>query len=302
MAVASLPIQPIWTISKEAVLVTTFEDDPAARTIVYANPAFAALTGYDATEVIGKPASICDGARTDRALLQAAEEPLRTGEPYACVVIKYRRDRTIYLYQQGTAPLLGPDGEHSFLIESGSMVPMTFPSTQPGKADRHFDFTLPMPLLHFNDGKLPEHLASHPETDALRDLWEEKRAGRALPLRSDFNDAALRRWVAHLSIADVLPDDQFQFTAFGADLAQVYGQDLTGAMLTELTPSDIWKVVIQHYREVLKSKQPLFAPISVSNGNWYTEVSRILLPLSNDGETVNFILGADYSRIAPVVL
>ena len=43
------------------------------------------------------------------------------------------------------------------------------------------------------------------------------------------------------------------------------------------------------------TRQPLFAPISVSNGRWYTEVSRLLLPLSANSH-VNFIMAADYKR------
>jgi hypothetical protein len=302
MAISSLLIQPLWKISRDAIIVTTFEDDPATRTIVYANPAFTKLTGYDAAEAIGQMASICEGAKTDRAALQAAEAPLHAGEAHECSVIKYRRDRTDYCYRQGLAPLVGPDGKVVHVIESGHMIPQSFPSLEFGKPDRHFDFTLPMPLMHFGDGKLPQHLASHPETDALRALWEDRRRERTLPTRADFNGASMQRWVAHVSIADVLPDERFQFAAFGSDLAEVYGQDLTGALLDELTPSDIWKVVRQHYLEVVRTKQPLFAPISVSNGVWYTEVSRLLLPLSNDHENVSFVLGADYSRVAKVVL
>jgi len=298
----SLVVQPAWKISHDAVIITTFEDDPTKRTIVYANPAFAKLTGYGAAEAVGMPASLCEGAKTDKASLQAAEVVLHAGEAHECAVIKYRRDRSDYYYRQGLAPLIGQDGKITHLIETGRMVPKTFLNSQPGKHDQHFDFTLPMPLMHFGDGKLPAHLMSHPETDALRALWEEKRGSRTLPLRADFNGAGIGRWVTHLSIADVLPDEQFQFSAFGKGLAEVYGQDLTGSLLADLTPSDIWKVVLQHYREVVRSKQPLFAPISVSNGNWYTEVSRLLLPLSNDGENVSFILGADYSRIAKVVV
>jgi hypothetical protein len=46
---------------------------------------------------------------------------------------------------------------------------------------------------------------------------------------------------------------------------------------------------------VVKTRQPLYAPISVSNGRWYTEVSRLLLPLSSNGN-VNFVMGAEYQR------
>ncbi len=290
---SSLLVQPIWEVSQDAVVVCTFEDDPAKRTIAYINPAFTALTGYDAAEAIGKPASLCDGAKTDRALLQAAELPLHAGRPYECVVLKYRRDRTDYCYKLGLAPIKGQDGRTTHIIEAGRMIPAPFPQID---YDKHVGMVLPMPLLEYRDRKLPKHLASRPETDALQALWQMKRKNGMLPSRADFDLGSVRRWVSHLSIAAVLPDDRFQFTLFGSALADVYGRDLTGALLDELAPGDLWTVVIQHYREVVQTKQPLFCPISVSNGRWYTEVSRLLLPLSNDGVTVSFILGADYSR------
>ena len=68
MPTSALLVQPFWAISHDAILITTFEVDPAKRTIVYANPAFTKLTGYGAAEAVGKPASICDGAKTGCSL------------------------------------------------------------------------------------------------------------------------------------------------------------------------------------------------------------------------------------------
>ena len=155
--------------------------------------------------------------------------------------------------------------------------------------------TLPMPLQEFPDGVFPEHLTSHPELEALKDLWFEVSAAGALPNRGDFTLDIMTRWAPHLSIVLVTPDGRFQFRLFGTHLATVYGQDLTGCYLDELTPRDLWSVVVEHYRAVVKSGRPLFAPVSVSNGRWYTEVSRLLLPLSGNG-SVNFVMGADYRR------
>ena len=83
---------------------------------------------------------------------------------------------------------------------------------------------------------------------------------------------------------------------FGSDLSNVYGRDLTGCFLNELTPHDLWTVVTEHYRAVVRTGEPLFAPISVSNRRWYNEVSRLLLPLSCNYQ-VHFVMGADYKRI-----
>jgi hypothetical protein len=51
-----------------------------------------------------------------------------------------------------------------------------------------------------------------------------------------------------------------------------------------------------HYREVVRTRQPLFAPISIANGRWCTEVTRLLLPLGDGGDAVAFVMGADYAR------
>lgn len=72
MAISSLLIQPLWKRSADAVVVTTFEHDPAKRLILYSNPAFTKLTGFPAADVIGKLAAICDGEKTDQAILHAA--------------------------------------------------------------------------------------------------------------------------------------------------------------------------------------------------------------------------------------
>jgi hypothetical protein len=119
-------------------------------------------------------------------------------------------------------------------------------------------------------------LSSHSELDALKALWVEVCGERALPNRRDFDLDVMKRWAPHVSVAVVTPDGRFQFRLFGTELANVYGRDLTGCFLDELTPDDLWLVVILHYQEVVRTRQPLFAPISVTNGRWYTEVSRLL--------------------------
>ena len=155
--------------------------------------------------------------------------------------------------------------------------------------------TLPMPLHELPVAHYPQHLPSHPELDALKALWIDVTGARALPSRKEFDLDIMNQWAAHLSVAVVTPDGRFQFRLFGTELANVYGRDLTNCFLDELTPIDLWSVVIMHYKDVVQTQRPLFAPISVSNGRWYTEVSRLLLPLSANGH-VNFIMAADYKR------
>jgi hypothetical protein len=131
---------------------------------------------------------------------------------------------------------------------------------------------------------------------ALRDLWTSMSADGGPPRRTGFDLEVMKRWASHLSIAAVLPGGRFHFRLYGTELERVYGRDLTHCYLDQLSPADLWSVIILHYQMVAQTRQPLFAPISICNGRWYSEVSRLLLPLSSDDSPVAFIMGADYPR------
>jgi hypothetical protein len=38
--------------------------------------------------------------------------------------------------------------------------------------------------------------------------------------------------------------------------------------------------------------------VSIANGRWYNEVARLLLPLADVGDTVAFVMAADYPRLS----
>ena len=295
----SLVIQPIWRGSPFSIAIIEFDRAPKDRRVLYVNDAFVKMTGYSNEEAYGKPAGLLDGPLSDQATEEECEEALAKGEPFTRPVRHYRKDGSAFLSQLTLAPLLEPDGSTAFLI---SMEVEAFHFSD-GGIPHHRDLgptfvplTLPMPLKEMSSGQLPTHLSSHPELTALRDLWASLAVDGELPRRSRLDLKTTKRWASHLSIAAVLPGSRFQFSLFGTELERVYGRDLTNCYLDELSPANLWAVVISHYETVARLRQPLFAPISISNGRWYSEVSRLLMPLSSDDRAVAYILGADYSR------
>jgi PAS domain S-box-containing protein len=297
MTVLGKLLQPVWEVSSDPIVVTGNEPEPNDRKILYVNRAFTRVTGYSKNEAIGRSPSFLDGPETDMSIAGASEEQLRKGQSQEYSLLQYGKHGPISDCTITRAPLVDLDGRSEYLISMWRLVPK---SNRPPIADRapqasSVPLTLPMPLHELQSGDPPKHLTSHPELEPLRALWLELSGEQALPNRRDFSLGIMVRWAPHLSIALVAPDGRFQFRLFGTRLADVYGRDLTGCFLDELTPHDLWSVVILHYQEVVRTRQPLYAPISVSNGRWYTEVSRLLLPLSANGE-VNFIMGADYKR------
>jgi PAS domain S-box-containing protein len=296
---SSLLIQPIWRNTPFPIAIIGFDRVPKDRRLIYVNPAFVKMTGYSNEEACGKPAALLDGPSSNPILVEECEAALSKGEPFTRPARHYRKDGSVFLSQFTLAPLLESDGRAAFLISMDVETHAPSDGRAPcyvGHGPTFVPLTLPMPLKEVSSGELPKHLSSHPELTALRDLWISMAADGETPRRSKLGLQVLKRWASHLSIAAVLPAGRFQFSLFGTELERVYGRDLTNCYLDELSPANLWSVVRLHYETVTRTREPLFAPISISNGRWYSEVSRLLMPLASDDGAVAFIMGADYSR------
>jgi PAS domain S-box-containing protein len=295
-------IQPIWDLTPYPICLIDFHPDPAKRKFAYVNPAFTTLTGYGDTDAIGSPAAILNGPHTTLAAIRESELGIAAGKAATTPIVHYRKDGSAYAAHMTIAPLVEADGETNYLIMVETMLtPMSRPAASRGDArkDGAVPLHLPMPLKEFPRGDLPSHLVSRPELDEIRAIWTELRGNGPLPPRSGFTLRIVAKWAAHLSIATTTLNGRYRFSLFGSELARVYGQDLTGRFLDELTPRDLWSVITLHYDEVVGTRQPLFAPISIANGHWYTEVSRLLLPFAaddGDAATVAYVIAIDYTR------
>ncbi|KAF0217449.1 MAG: putative PAS/PAC sensor [Geobacteraceae bacterium] len=92
--------------TREAITITTAELDPPGPQIVYVNPAFTAITGYEAREVIGKTPRILQGPKTDRKLLDRMRETLWQRRPFQCETVNYRKDGSEFIMEWYVAPLV----------------------------------------------------------------------------------------------------------------------------------------------------------------------------------------------------
>jgi PAS domain S-box-containing protein len=290
----------IWNSSPFSIMVTDYAAEPEQRKIIYVNSAFTNLTGFTAAEVVGKPVTLIEGPRTDPSRAAECEATLKNCKTYDATFSHYRKDGSEYLSRATVAPLIEPDGNAKFLMLIEVMVSSIGQSTineESPLVGAFVSLSLPMPLREYPSNAMPTHLPSHPELDALKELWTTLRGRRRLPRRSDFDFGRVKRWVTQLSVATVMPDSRFQYRLFGTELTRLYGRDLTGCIIDDLPPKDLWSIVVTHYREVVRTRQPLFAPVSIANGRWHNEVSRLLLPLDDDkGDAVAFVMAADYPR------
>jgi len=96
--------------SGEAILITSAELDEPGPRIEYANPAFSRMTGYQASEVLGRTPRILQGPRTDRAVLNRMHGALAAGEPFQGEALNYRKDGSTYMVEWLITPVRDAEG------------------------------------------------------------------------------------------------------------------------------------------------------------------------------------------------
>lgn len=79
--------------------------------IVYVNPAFTLMTGYEAEEVIGKSPSILQGPKTDQAVIDRLEMDIFHGRVFQGRAINYRKDGSEFMMQWKIAPIHNQQNE-----------------------------------------------------------------------------------------------------------------------------------------------------------------------------------------------
>jgi len=97
--------------TQEGVLVTEGAplDAPGPR-IIYVNPAFTEITGYQAEELIGENPRLLQGPATEPWVLQRLRNCLEQGRSFEGEAINYRKDGTPYLNQWSISPVRNSDG------------------------------------------------------------------------------------------------------------------------------------------------------------------------------------------------
>jgi len=139
------------------------------------------------------------------------------------------------------------------------------------------------------------------------------RSQRQMPARKDLDPADIPRLLPKLMLADVTSDvisdvapgetgkmtraaarsegPQIRFRLVGTEVVGRFGYELTGYRLSEIDYGNQSDEIASLYREAVASAQPQFARIEFWQGsNRHMRMQHLLLPLSDDGKTVNMIL------------
>ena len=112
-------LEAVVSNARDVVLVTEAEPIDSADggpRIVYANPAFHAMTGYLPDEVIGKTPRILQGPRTDRAALDEIRAALSTWRPVTVEVVNYRKDGSDFDVELSIFPITDDAGHFTHWV------------------------------------------------------------------------------------------------------------------------------------------------------------------------------------------
>lgn len=130
----------------------------------------------------------------------------------------------------------------------------------------------------------------------LHAYWADKCAGRPMPSRSDIDPLEMREWLGNLLLAEFFGDvEHYRVRVDGTNLIGHRGRDRTGKGSETLTSSEERDLIQAQYKFVLGAAQPAYfeAEFNNSEGRFLRE-QKLLLPLSNDGVTVNMVLAGIY--------
>jgi hypothetical protein len=126
----------------------------------------------------------------------------------------------------------------------------------------------------------------------IQKIWRELAAGAIGPTREAVTPARLRGTLPWTFVIDVVGED-FKFRFAGDRIIQFMGRRLQGTMLSEHRGTPFFDGMHQFFRRSVDTKAPLAngpSPVTYP-GKEHLEMEVMVLPLSNDGESVSGLLG-----------
>ncbi|WP_020408401.1 PAS domain-containing protein [Hahella ganghwensis] len=98
----------------DAVVIT--RADPENHEIVYANPCFCRMTGYELNELKGKQTSILKGPKTNPSVIERLKQNLRDHTPFKGSAVNYRKDKTEYHVEWNIHYITDTEGNPQYYI------------------------------------------------------------------------------------------------------------------------------------------------------------------------------------------
>ncbi len=147
-------------------------------------------------------------------------------------------------------------------------------------------------MLHYRD--IDVNFTSHLEKSIQKDLfiyWNSKRSGLTLPGRKDIHPEEIVSLLPHIGLIDVLEDGQFRYRLIGTEMVKLFRKDFTGMAVEEGKTGEYGRILQSLYSDAVTSKTAVYSRSRfILRNDLGIDVSRLILPLSEDKEKVNMLL------------
>jgi hypothetical protein len=134
---------------------------------------------------------------------------------------------------------------------------------------------------------------AHPKIHALYAYWDRKRAGRSMPGRADIQPVEIAPLMPCVFIVDVAAEDgALTYRLFGTELVALFGREMTGRPVADALPHAVAEAARARYRTVIRDRRPFYHQARLHEPrNDFTDVERLLLPLSPNDVCVDMVMG-----------
>lgn len=123
--------------------------------------------------------------------------------------------------------------------------------------------------------------------------WQSKLSGRSMPSRKDIEPTEIPELLANIVLVDVNHDPlDFRYRLIGTAIVERIAFDYTGKRFTDLDHQQPGSRVWDTAARLCSERMPLVSDIPyVGPDQWVRGYRDLYLPLSDDGEQVNMIMG-----------
>jgi len=129
--------------------------------------------------------------------------------------------------------------------------------------------------------------------------WRSKAGTRRMPARKDLDPLEMKEWLGNLLLLEFPTGKfiEFRYRLEGTNIEEFYDARRTGRGVEAMTAESERKSVLPQWEAVFDQACPAYYETDIwsSEGKLARQI-KLLLPLSDDGEHVNMILGAIYFR------
>lgn len=130
-----------------------------------------------------------------------------------------------------------------------------------------------------------------PRLQRLLRYWQEKRGDRTMPPRAEIDPVDIPELLSNILMIEVRPEVGYLVRIAGTAIVERYGEDYTGRYLQQTEFGARTDAIMDAYDACRLTCAPHYSEGNFTGiHNVYTLIERLIVPLSDDGRTVDRML------------